>query len=114
MKKHDAESCAKSRRAMQDTLEIINGKWKLIILITLQNRPYRFQELAREINITPRMLSKELQDMEANQLISRTVLHTKPISVEYAITKYGLTFGEVMEAMRNWGIKHRNKIIHNL
>lgn len=113
MKKHDAASCAKSRRAVQDTLEIINGKWKLVILTALQNKPYRFTELAKEIGVTPRMLSKELHDMEVNQLISRTVLPTKPVSVEYAITEYGLTFGEVLEAMKTWGTMHRNKIIHN-
>ncbi|MEJ7738750.1 MAG: winged helix-turn-helix transcriptional regulator [Chitinophagaceae bacterium] len=47
-------------------------------------------------------------------LISRTVLPTKTVSVEYAITKYGQSFGEVMEAMKNWGTKHRNKIIYNV
>lgn len=114
MEEHTAESCAVNRRALQDTLEIIHGKWKLLILITLQNRSYRFKELAREIGITPRMLSKELQELEMNQLISRTVLQTRPISVEYAITDYGLTFGEVLGAMRNWGLKHRRRIIHEV
>jgi DNA-binding HxlR family transcriptional regulator len=108
---HTAESCSKSRLAVQDTLEVIQGKWKLLILITLLHRPYRFKELAREIGITPRMLSKELQELELNQLISRTVLQTKPVSVEYAITPYGTTFGEVLDAMRTWGLKHRKKLI---
>lgn len=110
--KHAPQSCTDSRLAMQDTLEVVSGKWKLVILMILQTKPYRFKELTREIGISPRMLSKELQELEANKLISRTVLDTRPISVEYAITKYGLTFREVMEAMRNWGMKHRNKIIH--
>ena len=110
MTEHKAETCTRSRLAVQDTLETIHGKWKLLILITLQHKPFRFKELSREINITPRMLSKELQDLEMNQLISRTVLQTRPVSVEYAITEYGLTFGEVLDAMRNWGIKHRRKI----
>jgi DNA-binding HxlR family transcriptional regulator len=110
----DAQTCARTRMAIRDTLEMINGKWKLLILTSLQNRPFRFKELAREIGITPRMLSKELQELEINQLISRTVLQTRPVSVEYAITEYGLTFGEVLDAMRNWGIKHRRKIVSTL
>ncbi|RAK02755.1 HxlR family transcriptional regulator [Larkinella arboricola] len=111
MENHTAESCAKSRLAIQDTLEVLNGKWKLLILITLQHRPYRFKELAREIGITPRMLSKELQELEEHQLISRTVLQTKPVSVQYAITPHGTTLDEVLGALRNWGMKHRWKII---
>ena len=104
-----AQSCTKNRLAVQDTLDVINGKWKLVILLTLQNRSFRFRELGREIGITPRMLSKELQDLEANHLVSRSVLATKPMSVEYAITDYGLSFGEVLEALRNWGLTHRRR-----
>ena len=111
--KHEPESCTMSRLAIQDTLEIVNGKWKLVILMTLLHRSFRFKELVREIGISPRMLSRELQDMEGQQLISRTVLGTRPVSVEYAITKYGMSFSEVLEAMRIWGMKHRNKMIHN-
>lgn len=76
------EGGARSWMTVKDTLEVINGKWKLVILIALVHKPHRFQELAREIGITPRMLSRELQNMEANKLISRTVIKSKPISVE--------------------------------
>lgn len=113
MTEHTTETCAQSRRAIQDTLEVIHGKWKLLILITLENRPFRFKELVREIGITPRMLSKELQELEMHQLVKRTVLETRPVSVEYAITDYGMTFREVLEAMRNWGMKHRRRIIED-
>ena len=111
MEETNSAACSGSHRAIQDTLEVIHGKWKLVILITLMHKPFRFKELAREIGITPRMLSKELQELEMHQLISRTVLQTRPVSVEYAITKYGRTFHEVLDAMKNWGLKHRRKII---
>jgi DNA-binding HxlR family transcriptional regulator len=111
MIEHTAQSCTRSRMAVQDTLEIIHGKWKLPILITLTTRPFRFKQLAKEIGITPRMLARELQDLEMNKLVSRTVLQTRPVSVEYAITEYGLTFQDVLDAMMNWGVKHRRKII---
>lgn len=57
------------------------------------------------------MLSKELQGMEMNKLISREVLDTKPIGVQYSIPKHGLTFQGVIEAMRGWGLEHRREII---
>ena len=97
---------------MQDTLDVIGGKWKLLILLTLKDHPYRFKELAKEIGITSRMLSKELQDMEMNKLISREVLDTKPIGVQYSITNHGLTFQGVMESMRDWGLAHRKKLFN--
>lgn len=103
--------CSKSRMAIQDTLEVINGKWKLLILITLIQKKYRFKELAREVGISPRMLSKELHDMEMNQLISRTVYETKPVTVEYAVTPYGKTLRSVMEELSKWGVNHRKRIM---
>jgi DNA-binding HxlR family transcriptional regulator len=57
------------------------------------------------------MLSRELQDLEMNKLVNRERLDTKPIGVEYSITKYGLTFQEVIEALRDWGLKHRKEIV---
>ncbi|TFF35486.1 winged helix-turn-helix transcriptional regulator [Mucilaginibacter psychrotolerans] len=114
MEKHTTESCKQNRLAVQDTLDVVSGKWKLLILLSLTERPYRFKELAAELSISPRMLSKELQAMEADLLISRTVLNTRPITVEYAITEYGLTFSDVLNALRDWGVTHRKKIIRTI
>lgn len=112
MAKHDEDSCRVNRRAVQDTLDVIGGKWKILILLTLSDEPRRFKKLVNEIGITPRMLSKELQEMEANKLINRKVLNTKPVGIEYSITEHGLSFQKVIEAMRDWGLKHRNKIMN--
>lgn len=66
-------SNAKSQhQAVRDTLDVISGKWKLVILAALLQRAYRFKELSREIGISPRILSKELQDMEQHRLVKRT------------------------------------------
>ena len=111
MAKHNEDSCRVNRRAVQDTLDVIGGKWKILILLTLSDGPRRFKQLANEIGITPRMLSKELQEMEGNKLIDRKILTTKPVGIEYSITEHGLSFQHVMEAMRDWGLKHRNKIM---
>lgn len=111
MELHDKDICKNNRRAVQDSLDVIGGKWKILILLTLKDKPHRFKELAKEIGITSRMLSKELQDLEINKLIQRKVLDTKPIGVEYSITNHGLTFQDVIEALRDWGINHRKEIL---
>src|SRR5208337_3707202 len=76
--------------AINDTLNVINGKWKLPIIGSLLFGKKRFRELEREIpKITPRMLSKELRDLEANGIVSRTVFGTIPVTVEYELTSSG-------------------------
>jgi len=109
--KNDEKDCKSSRMAIKDTMEVINGKWKLVILVTLFEKKMRFKELSRAIEISPRILSRELQDLEMNNLVSRTVLDTKPVSVEYAITEYSKTLADVIIAMQKWGLQHRKIII---
>ncbi|MEX0720300.1 MAG: helix-turn-helix domain-containing protein [Balneolaceae bacterium] len=111
MHTYENNTCAENRQAVRDTLDVIGGKWKILILLTLKDGSFRFNELAKEIGITPRMLSKELQDLEMNKLVERKVLDTKPVGVEYYITEYGLTFQDVIEALRDWGMRHRRKIM---
>ncbi len=77
-------------------------------MIALSFGRKRFKELEREITgITPRMLSKELRDLEANQLITRTVYDTTPVTVEYALTEYGKSLDKVISAMCDWGKKYQ-------
>ncbi|AMR28024.1 hypothetical protein A0257_13610 [Hymenobacter psoromatis] len=105
-------SAAKSQpQAVRDTLEVISGKWKLVILAALLARPYRFKELSREIGISPRVLSKELQELEAHQLVKRTVCNTRPITVEYASTPHSQSLLRVVQAMSDWGYLHYETII---
>ena len=110
MKKHAATECKSAHRAVQDTLEVINGKWKLVILSTLFDGKKRFKELSREIGISPRMLSKELHELELNKMVKRTVCDTRPITVEYETTEHSETLWGVIEAMRQWGTLHRDEI----
>ncbi len=95
--------------AIRDTMEILSGKWKFHIIGTLmEGGRMRFMDLIREVEgIAPKMLSKELQDMEMNRLISRTVMDTKPITVEYEITEYGQTLAPIIDEIANWGIAYR-------
>jgi DNA-binding HxlR family transcriptional regulator len=69
--------------------------------------------MVREIHgITPRMLSKELKDLEVNQLVKRTVYDTSPVTVEYSLTPYGKSLQKVIEELRTWGTQHRKRILN--
>ena len=111
MRDSKSTECRGAQRAMRDTLDVVGGKWKLVILSTLIDGKRRFKELAREIGITPRILSKELQELELNRLVTRTVCDTRPITVEYAITAHGQSLESVITSMRTWGYTHRAVIV---
>ncbi|WP_076380694.1 winged helix-turn-helix transcriptional regulator [Filimonas lacunae] len=106
--------CNNVHSAIQDTLYVVNGKWKLVILSVLVNGgTKRFGELSRESGISPRILSKELHELEMNQLVSRRVCDTKPVTVEYTATEYAGTLKEVIDAMIRWGQNHKRKILNS-
>jgi DNA-binding HxlR family transcriptional regulator len=94
--------------AINDTMNVLSGKWKLPIIGTLLFGKKRFTEMERNIpRITPRMLSKELKELEINGIIKRTVYNTTPVTVEYELTDSGKTIGEVLDKMIEWGLQHR-------
>ncbi|MDB4902051.1 MAG: HxlR family transcriptional regulator [Mucilaginibacter sp.] len=98
-------------QALQDTIYVIGGKWKLPIVNSLCNGNKRFRDIERSIpGITTRMLSRELKDMEANQLVRRTVIPDSPVLVEYTVTDYCRSFGDIILEMIKWGKQHREKI----
>lgn len=107
-------NCAEELRAIHDSLDILGGKWKLRILRYLTNRTHQvinFKKMLREIEgISAKMLSKELKDLEANLLLTRTAVETKPQTVVYAITDYGKTVVPITDTLVQWGIEHRQMI----
>lgn len=108
---HTTESCSKARLAIRDTLDIVGGKWKLVLISVLRSGRKGFNELSREAGISPRILSKELQELEMNGLVSRNVFNTKPVTVQYELTEYSTTLEDVLIALEKWGQQHRKKII---
>ena len=104
--------CRNHLQSIQDTLDIVNGKWKIAIIGALSFGKRRFMELQREVSgIGAKMLSKELQELELNELITRTVYDTKPVSVIYELTEYGNTLQPIIREMASWGARHRRKIM---
>ena len=97
--------------AIQDSMEIIQGRWKMSIIALLFNGEFRYSELERGLpKITPRMLSKELRELEINGLILRTVYDSQPIKVTYKLADYGYTLVPLIIELTNWGKQHREKI----
>ena len=98
--------------ALWDALDILNGKWKIAIMCSLNEKKKRFKELQRDIGrITGKMLSKELKELEMNELVNRTVFNTKPVTVEYELTPYGNSLEKVIMELVRWGLKHRKRIL---
>jgi len=91
-------------------LNIIGGKWKLIILWHLAQSTLRFNELEKRIDgITQKMLAQSLRELEKDGLISRKVYPVVPPKVEYTITAHGLSLREVLKELDNWGEKHQQE-----
>lgn len=108
-------TCIGHMLPVQDALQVLSGKWKLPILISLSFGNKRFGEIAKDIpKITDRMLSKELRELELNLLIERTVYDTVPVTVEYSKTEYGKSLNPVIDELHKWGSKHRKKIMNKL
>ncbi len=108
------KECSYNILCIHDAMDVIGGRWKVSIIACLCFQPMRYSELLREIKgISGKMLSRELKDMEINQLISRTVIDTQPMSVVYDLTEYGKTLKDLTLTIANWGRNHRKKIIES-
>lgn len=89
------------------TMQLIGGKWKIIILWAISNNVSRFGGLQRAIpGITKKMLTSELRALEQDGLINRKVYPVVPPKVEYSITPFGETLRPVLSAMGDWGITY--------
>jgi len=109
---HGSKECQGHLKPVRDSLDILNGKWKIPIIVSLCFGKKRFKEMQREIEgITAKMLSKELKELEMNQLVKRTVYDSLPVTVEYSITTYGLSLKKVINELRIWGMQHRKRVM---
>jgi DNA-binding HxlR family transcriptional regulator len=98
---------------VRDVLDRIGDRWSLLVLLVLKPGPQRFNALKRAIgDISQRMLALTLRNLERDGLISRTVIPTKPPSVEYALTPLGLSLEEPIEALTGWATTRHAEIRH--
>lgn len=92
------------------TLTIIGGKWKVLILYHLNTETRRFNELQRLLpDITQRMLTLQLRELEQDGIVHREVYPQIPPKVEYSLTKLGLTLMPVIQAMHDWGVNYAKR-----
>jgi DNA-binding HxlR family transcriptional regulator len=109
------KDCGQKILAISDTMEILNGKWKMSIIACLCYQPMRYSELLKEVSgISGKVLSRELKDLEINELIDRIVLSTAPVAVEYRLTTYGTSLKQLTDTIADWGFIHRERIISGI
>ncbi len=106
------EVCQFKLMATRDTLEVIQGKWRIPIIISLTYGNKRFGEIKKDIvDISPKMLSQELKALEMNKIIIRTLYDTMPVTTEYSLTPLGLSMKTMLDEILNWGIHFRKEVV---
>ncbi|MBT2559775.1 helix-turn-helix transcriptional regulator [Pedobacter sp. ISL-68] len=107
----DKMECAGSLKNVLDALYVLNGKWKLALILSLVQSSKRFNEIQNEVaGISSKVLAKELKDLELNDFIKRQVYPTIPVSIIYEATDYSQTLKNVLGELDAWGKQHREKV----
>lgn len=93
------------------TVQLIGSKWKLLIIRNLLARPWRFNELQRNLDgISQKVLTDSLRSMEADGIITRTVYPEVPPRVEYALSELGESMRPILDSMKAWGENYKMKM----
>ena len=96
---------------MVTTVQLIGSKWKLLILRNLRMRPWRFNELRRDLEgISQKVLTDSLRAMEEDGIITRTVYPEVPPRVEYSLSPLGESMRPILDAMEQWGKDYQKKV----
>ncbi len=92
------------------TVQMIGSKWKLLIMRNLLARPWRFNELKKDLEgISQKVLTDSLRSMEADGIITRTVYPEVPPRVEYALSELGESMRPIIKAMEVWGTEYKKE-----
>ena len=103
--------CGSNLKNVIDALYVLNGKWKLPIVLSLVNGSKRFNEILKDVEgISPKILAQELKHLEQNELVLRNVYDTTPVSIGYEASSYSETLKDVLRTLSEWGAGHRKKI----
>ena len=92
------------------TVSLIGSKWKLLIMRNLLSRPWRFNELQKNIDgISQKALTEALRSMEADGIVNRKVFPEVPPRVEYSLTELGESMRPIFQSMESWGLAYREQ-----
>ncbi len=105
--------CQRKLMITRDTLEVIQGKWRIPIIIALTYGNKRFGEIQRDIaDISlERCFSQELKALEENKIISRTLYDSMPVTVEYSLTPLGNSLHKLLDELLKWGSHFRKEVV---
>ena len=93
------------------TVQLIGSKWKLLIMRNLLQRPWRFNELKKDLDgISQKVLTDSLRSMEDDGIVTRTVYAEVPPRVEYALSPLGESMRPIMDAMEKWGTEYKKSL----
>jgi DNA-binding HxlR family transcriptional regulator len=106
LKKEELPECP-----VATTVALIGSKWKLLIIRNLLQRPWRFNELKKNLEgISQKVLTDSLRSMEEDGLITRTVFPEVPPRVEYALSDLGQSLKPVLDSMVEWGTNYKDSL----
>ena len=95
------------------TVQLIGSKWKLLILRNLLARPWRFNELKKNLEgISQKVLTDSLRSLEKDGIVTRTVYPEVPPRVEYSLSELGDSMRPIINAMEQWGLEYQAKVQH--
>lgn len=110
--KCNKEYTADELRFIQDSLYVLGGKWKMLVIGAIAQGNSRFGEIQKSLKISTRMLSKELKELEANHIVERKILDDFPPVVTYIFTEYSKALVPIIDNLIEWAIAHRNEVLH--
>jgi DNA-binding HxlR family transcriptional regulator len=103
--------CIDTVTPVRDALGAISGKWKLPIIISVGAGNERFTDIQKSIpGITPKVLAKELKELERHRLVKRTVIDDYPVKIRYEKSAYADTLAPVIQTLRQWGLSHQKEL----
>ncbi|MDR1682302.1 MAG: helix-turn-helix transcriptional regulator, partial [Candidatus Symbiothrix sp.] len=98
---------------LNDLMSVLNGKWKMRLILCLASEPKHFNEIWKCHGISPRILSKELKELELNSILIRTELNDNLKSVVYSLTEQGVELVPIILQLQKWGTRYRKSILEN-
>ena len=113
MAQNKYKECVDMLLPLEDTLDVIGGKWKIKIILSIWNGNHRFREILNSIpKISSKVLARNLKDLEENRLIRRSVIEDFPAIINYSLEDYSDTLVPILMGLIDWGKNHRKKLFN--